>query len=288
MNGEVPRLLVISGLSGSGKTVALHALEDLGYYCVDNLPAGLLPALADEITRHAQRYPRVAAGIDARAGAEGLERLPALLDEFGERARLIFLTADSGVLIRRFSETRRRHPLADSGTLESAIEAERGLLAELEKRADQVLDTSETNLHALRRLVWRLDDADEGREEPRSLILESFAYKHGVPRDADLVFDARCLPNPHWQKDLRLHTGLEPRVREFLEGEALGPRLRDDILAFLRRWLPAWSADQRSHLTVAFGCTGGRHRSVWLADSLAGLLRADGLRVATYHRELEP
>lgn len=281
-------LLIISGLSGSGKTVALHALEDLGYYCVDNLPGGLLPALVSEVRSQPERYPRVAIGIDARSGPEGLERLPGLLDSLpGDRPfELIYLDTDQRVLVQRFSETRRRHPLSDLGGVEAAIAAERELLAPIREKADWVIDTSESNIHQLRRQVWRTIGVTEN-ESVQSLVLESFAFKRGVPRDVDMVFDARCLPNPHWQPGLRAHTGLEAAVREYLESHPIVAEFTDDLMGFIRRWLPALAEDQRSLITVAIGCTGGQHRSVYVVDRIARALREDGLRVLISHRELD-
>lgn len=281
-------LIIISGLSGSGKTVALHALEDLGYYCVDNLPGALLPELAREVRSQPERYPRVAIGIDARSGPEGLERLPALLESLpGDSGfRLLFLDTDERVLIHRFSETRRRHPLSEIGGLEAAIEAERELLAPIRERADWIVDTSESNIHQLRRQIWRTTGLADNIAA-QSVVLESFAYKRGVPRDVDMVFDARGLPNPHWQPGLRAHTGLEPEVGAFLAQHEIVDEFCSDVLGFLRRWLPALAEDQRSLVTVAIGCTGGQHRSVYLVDRIGTRLREDGLRVLISHRELE-
>lgn len=281
-------LIIISGLSGGGKTVALHALEDLGYYCVDNLPGALLPELAREVRSQPERYPRVAIGIDARSGPEGLERLPGLLESLpGDTGfRLLFLDTDERVLIRRFSETRRRHPLSELGGLETAIEAERELLAPIRARADWIIDTSESNIHQLRRQIWRTTGLADN-STAQSVVLESFAYKRGVPRDVDMVFDARGLPNPHWQPGLRAHTGLEPEVGAFLAQHEIVDEFSSDVLGFLRRWLPALAEDQRSLVTVAIGCTGGQHRSVYLVDRIGNCLREDGLRVLVSHRELE-
>ncbi len=281
-------LIIISGLSGSGKTVALHALEDLGYYCVDNLPGNLLPELANEVRSQPERYPRVAIGIDARSGPEGLGRLPTLLEALpGDPGfRLLFLDTDEKVLIRRFSETRRRHPLSDLGGLETAIDAERKLLAPIREQADWIIDTSESNLHQLRRQVWRTIGITEN-ESVQSVVLESFGYKRGVPRDVDMVFDARCLPNPHWQPGLRAHTGLEASVQHYLEKHDIVDDFCDDVLAFVKRWLPALAEDQRSLVTIAVGCTGGQHRSVYVIDRIGQTLRAEGLRVLVSHRELE-
>ena len=281
-------LIIISGLSGSGKTVALHALEDLGFYCVDNLPGNLLPELAQEVRSQPERYPRVAIGIDARSGPEGLERLPSMLESLpGDPGfRLLFLDTDENVLIRRFSETRRRHPLSDLGGLETAISAERELLAPIRERADWVIDTSESNLHQLRRQIWRTTGVTKN-ETVQSVVLESFAFKRGVPRDVDMVFDARGLPNPHWQPGLRAHTGLEPQVQRYLEQHDIVKAFCGDVLTFVERWLPALAEDQRSLVTVAIGCTGGQHRSVYVVDQIATALRASGMRVLISHRELE-
>ncbi len=287
MSGSEQPLIVISGLSGSGKSVALNALEDLGYYCVDNLPGGLLAGLLDEIGAQPERYPRVAVGIDARTGRDGLERLMVLLDTLPDSAiRLLFMEAASPILIRRFSETRRRHPLAASGGLEAAIAGERELMAPIRERADWVIDTSETNIHQLRRQVWRTVGGRDG-DQVQSLVLESFAFKRGVPRDADLMFDARCLPNPHWEPGLRARTGLDPEVAVFLAEQPRVEAFYQELHGLLSRWGPAWLEDQRSLLTVAIGCTGGQHRSVYLVDRLATALREAGYAVVVSHRELE-
>ena len=282
---ERPSLLLISGLSGSGKSVALKALEDQGYYCVDNLPARLLPALAEQVMGEPERYRKLAVGVDVRVGLDALARLSEDIAQLPLDARLIFLTADSDVLIRRFSETRRRHPLAGPKTLGQAISEEREALAGLERSAYRVIDTSSKNVHDLRRLIWSMVS---GAAEPSisSLVLESFAFKHGLPRDADLVFDARCLPNPHWQPGLREATGLDRTVRQYLENESSVRQFADHVDQFVRRWLPAWAGEQRSQLMVAIGCTGGRHRSVYLVEQLAERWRRDGLSVVGHHREL--
>ncbi len=278
-------LILVSGLSGGGKSVALAALEDQGYYCVDNLPSAMLPSLAEHVRAQPARYRHVAVGVDARAGADELVALPERIRRLPVDTCVLFLTASSEVLIRRFSETRRRHPLGAERTLSQAIEEERRLLEPLSEQATHVIDTSNTNIHELRRRVWRLLGS-QGDASISNLVLESFAFKKGVPRDVDLVFDARCLPNPHWVPSLRAATGLERPVREYLAGERLVGEFLDDIDGFVRRWLPAWAEEQRSHLTIAIGCTGGRHRSVYLVDELAARWREKGLKVATHHREL--
>jgi len=282
---SIQPLLLVSGLSGSGKSVALNALEDHGYYCVDNLPGAMLPALAGQIESNPERYRRLAVGIDARAGAEELAQLPELIRTLSLPCDLIFLTAESDVLIRRFSETRRRHPLGGERTVAQAIAEERRILEPLADQAAHVIDTSESNIHELRRRIWKvIKPADTPRIS--NLVLESFAFKKGVPRDVDLVFDARCLPNPHWQQELRASTGLEAPVREFLAAAPLVREFTDDIDRFVQRWLPVWAEEQRSHLTVAIGCTGGKHRSVYLVDELARRWREQDLGVVTHHREL--
>lgn len=288
MSNAAAPMVVISGLSGSGKSLALNALEDLGYYCVDNLPGGLLAGLIREIRARPERYPRVAIGIDARTGADGLERLIGLLDDLNHPSefRLLFLEAQPAVIARRFSETRRRHPLADVGGLETAIEEERALMAPLRARADWIIDTSETNVHQLRRQVLRRvgEGASGGIQ---SLVLESFGFKNGVPPDVDFVFDARCLPNPHWIAELRPRTGLDAEVRAWLESHERVKAFHADVLGFIQRWLPALAEDQRSLLTIAIGCTGGRHRSVYLVDRMVDALESSAGRVIISHRELE-
>jgi UPF0042 nucleotide-binding protein len=283
---DPPRVLLISGLSGGGKSVALNALEDQGFYCVDNLPAALLPSLADQVDAAPDRFRQLAIGVDARAGLDALAALPEVLETLPFRVETLFLEAEDDVLIRRYSETRRRHPLGEGRTLAQAIAEERRMLQSLHAHADHVIDTSALNLHQLRRRIWETVAAGRASEISH-LVLESFAFKRGVPRDVDLVFDARCLPNPHWQPGLRSATGLERPVREYLEGQARVGEFLDDIDRFVRRWLPAWAEEQRSHLTVAIGCTGGRHRSVYLVDELATRWRADDLQVTTHHRELQ-
>jgi len=284
-DGPVGPLVLISGLSGSGKSVALNALEDHGYYCVDNLPGAMLPALAAHIESNPERYRRLAIGIDARAGIEELAQLPELIRQLPLPCELVFLTAETEVLIRRFSETRRRHPLGGDRTVAQAIAEERSILEPLAEQAAHVIDTSESNIHELRRRIWNMVKP-AGAPRISNLVLESFAFKKGVPRDVDLVFDARCLPNPHWQPELRASTGLEAPVRAFLAAEPTVREFTDDVDRFVRRWLPVWAEEQRSHLTVAIGCTGGKHRSVYLVDELARRWRERKLDVVTHHREL--
>ena len=279
--------MLVTGLSGGGKTTALHALEDLGFYCVDNLPAALLPEFAAQVKSDPALYARVSLGVDARSRAPDLERIPRWLDELsasGLSSQLMFLTADTREILKRFSETRRRHPLTrDRQSLPAAIEQEKALLEPLRQRADWVIDTSDTNIHQLRGQVWKcLGQAGEGM----TVVLESFAFKQGVPQDVDFVFDARHLPNPYWLDELRGLTGTDAAVRAWLESDGSVHALYADIRDFLLRWLPEVARSQRSYVTIGIGCTGGRHRSVYLADRLAGDLREQFSPVVLHHRDL--
>lgn len=286
---EDMRLIIISGLSGSGKSVALHALEDLGYYCIDNMPAALLQPLLQEVSRIDERSPvRVAVGVDARNRQQDLESLPALIDELrrgGVQTDLLFLQASDDILLKRYSETRRRHPLDRDGMeLRAAIEEERELLGQVINAADLVIDTSRTS-------AYELADAIRQRVAPRernmlSILIQSFGYKHGIPADADFVFDLRCLPNPYWQHELRALTGHDEPVGRFLDAQPAFVRMFDDILAFLLRWIPEYVGFDRAYLTIAIGCTGGRHRSVFTAERLAEWLRNQGWEVSLRHRDM--
>ncbi len=283
------KLVVVSGLSGSGKTIALQALEDLGYYCIDNLPVTLLPTLTTHLESAPHRhYKHAAVGIDARNLSEDFEQFPALLEQVriqGLNCQILFLSADDVTLLKRFSETRRKHPLSGPQTpLAEAVEQERVLLAPLAAAADWHIDTSRTNVHQLRELVR--ERLGGSVREGLSLLFMSFGYKHGIPSDADFVFDVRCLPNPHWVPTLRPHTGLEQPVIDFLEQQHDVARMYESIRDFLTAWVPRFEAENRSYITVAMGCTGGYHRSVYLADRLAAHFRAQRDNVMVRHREL--
>ena len=280
--------MLVTGLSGGGKSTALRALEDLGFYCVDNLPAALLREFGNHVAHGPSDYSRVALGIDARSPERDLLEIPAWLQDLtrsGIDCQLLFLDADSKAIIKRFSETRRRHPLTrDEHSLPQAIKRETRLLASLREQADWVIDTSETNIHQLRRQVWKCVGADN---ESMTIVLESFAFKRGVPQDVDFIFDARILPNPHWVDSLRDFSGLDEPVREWLERDVSVERMISDVLGFLKTWLPEFRHSQRSYVTVGIGCTGGRHRSVYLVDRLAQGL-GDGFGdVLIHHRELQ-
>ena len=282
------KLIIVSGLSGSGKSVALHTLEDLGYYCIDNLPAGLLSALALELQLAAKPVQNVAVGIDARNLPQSLQQFNEILDELktqGISNEILFITCDSPTLIKRYSETRRRHPLSNEHvSLAEAVDLERQLLEPIARRADLFIDTSQTTIHQLRDLVHQ---RVERREESRlSLMFQSFGFKHGIPSDADFVFDVRCLPNPHWQPELRPLTGRDEAVANYLDGDEQVTAMTKNLSEFLETWIPAFEADKRSYLTVAIGCTGGQHRSVYLAERLAKHFEESYPNVTTRHREL--
>jgi len=278
------QLVLISGLSGSGKSIALNVLEDSGYFCVDNLPGQLLQQSAELLRRAGHK--RVAMSIDARMG-ESLEEVPgyvAALKGQGVDVRLLFLDAKNDTLIRRFSETRRRHPLATgTRTLEECLTREREVLAPIGEIGHR-LDTSDLLPNSLRN--W-IKEFLEIRTESVMLLFESFSYKEGVPLDADLVFDVRCLPNPHYDSRLRPLSGLDEPVIAFLEKEPRVGTMFEDIRRFVETWLPAYGQDNRSSLTVAVGCTGGRHRSVYLVERLGAYFRARS-PVLVRHRHLAP
>lgn len=283
------QLIIVSGLSGSGKTVALRTLEDLDFYCIDNLPASLLPQLAARLKDNPDpHFQAMAVGIDARNLAADLEHLPAILDQVadtGIRYEIFFLEANDSALIKRFSETRRRHPLTQDGrSLAEAIGLERTLLADLRARANLEIDTSEQNVHQLRRTIWtRVKPVGEGW----SLLLESFAFKRGVPSDTDFVFDVRCLLNPYWNAELRPLNGRDAPIRDYLGADADVIEMLSDITQFLERWLPRFAHDQRSYITIGIGCTGGKHRSVYVVERLAEHFRQTRDQVLTFHRELQ-
>jgi UPF0042 nucleotide-binding protein len=280
---EAPReVVLVTGTSGSGKSVALHALEDAGFFCVDNLPPELL---RDFLRLEQQRRDRrIAIAVDVRSAGSLPHLLPLLTQLRGEGVaiQVIFLDATTGALVRRFSETRRAHPLADRGALVEAIELERQLLADL-RDVSTIVDTSHLRPTQLRAWMRELVRAADSR---LTLVFESFAYRHGVPLDADYVFDVRALPNPHYVRELRPLTGRDAAVAEFLVAQPEVAEMLVDIDTFLRRWLPAFEADQRAYLTVAIGCTGGQHRSVWFVERLAAAFR-DSAATFIRHRELD-
>lgn len=282
------KLVFVSGLSGAGKTVALKQYEDIGYYCIDNLPLQLVgPFIRRALRRSDGRYERLAIGIDARETAREIARFPKYLESLRAQdveVRVIFLRADDSVLLHRYSETRRRHPLAQGEvSLADAVRLERALLAPIANAADATIDTSNKSLHALREEIQGLVPGEGGK---LSLLFMSFGFKNGIPEDADFVFDIRTIPNPHWQAGLRPLTGRDPAVVEWLEGHEITGRLFADVRAFLERWLPEYQKQDRSYLTVAIGCTGGQHRSVYFVEKLGETFRGRFDNLAIRHREL--
>lgn len=282
------RLIVVSGLSGSGKSVALHVLEDLGYYCIDNIPAALLKSAVHEVhSGDGAAAELVAVGVDARNRPADLEALPGLIDDLrkqGVRTDVIFLHASDEVLLQRYSESRRRHPLAALGAeLRTAIDAEREILSRINDSADLIIDTSRTSIYELADTIR--ERVDRRKSESLSVLIESFGFKHRIPADADFVFDTRCLPNPYWSM-LRGLTGLDQEVIEFLDAEDDFNAMYNDIVGFLNRWIPRFEHAHRGYLTIAIGCTGGQHRSVHMAERIAAELRVSHASVLTRHNNL--
>lgn len=276
------QLFLISGLSGSGKSVALKVLEDSGYYCVDNLPVELLPALISQLDLSG--YKRIAVSIDVRSGSS-VQQLPTQIEQLklhGVDVHLLFLDAQTDTLVKRYSESRRRHPLSDDRlTLPECVQRERELLADIASIGHHI-DTSDLRANALQSWIKdfiRIDRAN------LTLLFQSFGFKHGIPLDADLVFDVRCLPNPHYDPLLRPLTGRDTAVIEFLENTDSAQKMYADIQKFIADWLPCYIADNRSYLTVAIGCTGGQHRSVYFAEKLARHFETEQ-QVLLRHREL--
>lgn len=284
-----PVLVIVSGLSGSGKSVALKTFEDLDYYCSDNIPVSLLPEFVRSVLgRRDESSPRrLAVGIDVRGRSDLslLGQWRKIATDYGIDARLLFFEADDDTLLARYADTRRRHPLSQLGlSLPEAIAHERVLTAPLRGEADAIIDTTRLNVHQLRRqVITEFALAQQGK---LSLLFESFAYKRGVPAEADFVFDARVLPNPHWDPELRSLTGRDRNVREYLDVQPDVIRYVTQLQDLLDTWLPKLGSETRSYVTVAFGCTGGKHRSVYLAERLARHAREQGWQdVATFHRE---
>jgi UPF0042 nucleotide-binding protein len=283
------RLVIVSGLSGSGKSVALHLLEDVGFYCIDNVPAALLDSVITQIVATGDPfYENLAVGVDVRSRASDLESLPEVIRRFrglGIRCEIVFLHADEDSLLKRYAESRRPHPLSSQGmSLREAIARERELLGPIMAAAELIIDTSQTSIYQLR-------DAVRGRvglraEPGLSILIESFGYKHGIPLDADFVFDLRCLPNPYWEISLRPFSGRDPQVIAYLDAQPAVQEMYRDILGFLQHWIPRYADFNRNYLTVALGCTGGQHRSVYMADKIAGELSRQHRHVLIRHNEL--
>ncbi|WP_439133182.1 RNase adapter RapZ [Pseudomaricurvus sp.] len=282
------RLVVISGRSGSGKSTALHVLEDVGFTCIDNLPASLLPSLVRQLDQHPQSQS-FAVSIDARNTWQDLQEFPEFLSQAkipGLQCEILFLDARSPILIQRFSETRRKHPLSGQTTdLKQAIALERKFLEPIANSADLTIDTSGLSLHQLRDLVKQRIVGNTG--PGMALLFQSFGFKRGIPVDVDQVFDVRCLPNPYWKPHLRSFSGKDKEVVEFLEAEDDVNDMYNDIASYLQRWLPRFSDSNRSYFTVAIGCTGGHHRSVYLCERLYEAFKNEHPNTQLRHRELE-
>ena len=283
------KLIVISGRSGSGKSTCLHVLEDIGYYCVDNLPASMLGTLTESVSNDLHpEFQEVAVSIDARNISEDLEKFPHIfenLDSNKIERQIIFLDADDNTLLKRFSETRRRHPLTSEklGLLE-AIKKEKFLLAPIISLSNLTIDTSSLSLHQLRDIVKNRVTGKAGTG--LSVQFQSFGFKHGVPVDADMVFDVRCLPNPYWVVQLRSLNGLDKEVADYLDSQHEVQDMFTDIKDFLTRWLPKFEANNRSYITIAIGCTGGQHRSVYLCEKLKLAFNTTSYNVQVRHKEI--
>jgi UPF0042 nucleotide-binding protein len=284
------RLVIISGLSGSGKSVALHALEDLGFYCIDNIPMTLLRSFVDELLlRNDPAFENVGVGLDARNRRRSdIAEIPALVKQLRVNAvacEVVFLETDDKVLLSRFSETRRKHPLTDESTsLAEAIKSERELLGPVIDTAELVIDTTDMTVSQLREQIS--ERVAPRRPGKLSIMIESFGYKHGLPANADFVFDVRCLPNPYWEPQLRPLSGKDAPVKGFLDAQPLVQEMIAAIADFLEEWIPRYQDFQRSYLTVAIGCTGGMHRSVYVAEAIAKRLEKKYGPIRTQHDEL--
>jgi UPF0042 nucleotide-binding protein len=283
------RLIFLSGLSGSGKSVALHMLEDLDFYCIDNIPAPLLQSFISHTVRSgAPVYKRTAIGIDARSPDTDMASVPALIDELkrsGIQSELLFLVANDEELLRRYAETRRKHPMSRQGeSLHDAIALERSLLEPIVNAADLVIDTSHMSVHSLREIINRR--VGKRPRDRMSVLFESFGFKHGIPGDADFVFDARSLPNPYWEPSLRALTGRDEPVAHFLESQPGVAHFIDDVVRFIEARIPEHQAANRRYLTIAVGCTGGQHRSVYIVEQLAARVANQWPQVVVRHSAL--
>lgn len=279
--------VIVTGMSGAGKSQAIKTLEDLGFFCIDNLPTSLIPTVADLCTHSERRIDRVAFVVDVREREflRPLGEVLGVLREAGHQVRVLFLDAEDQVLIRRFSESRRPHPLAPQGSLLQGISAERDRMAELKAEADIVLDTSDLTIHDLRKVLMTTFRDSPSASKP-IVVFVSFGYRYGLPPEADLVFDLRCLPNPHFQEELRPLSGLDPKVLQFLAAQPMVQTYLERLWEFFRSTLPYYLQEGKAYLTIAFGCTGGRHRSVAVAEHIARQLREEGREVTVRHRDI--
>lgn len=282
------KLVVISGRSGSGKSTALDLLEDLGFYCIDNLPVGLLQNLLDQIQSGQGQMNSVAVSIDARNIQADLANFSDIVNQLDRKQcqlEIIYLDAHSDTLLTRFSATRRKHPLTGPDVpLLEAIDREKNVLQHIADMADLTVDTTHLSMHQLRSMIKERVVQKQGGD--MSLLFESFGFKHGIPKDSDLVFDVRCLPNPYWDPTLRQFTGQDPQIQAFLQDDEHVNAMFNDIQDFLKKWLPQFEANNRTYMTVSIGCTGGQHRSVYMAERLLAAYQNEFANVQLRHREL--
>lgn len=289
MSTKPIKLVILSGLSGSGKTIALHTLEDSGYYCVDNLPVGLLQAYVDNMqNKKPALYDLLAVSIDARSGVNEMkdfEKVITRIKESTVEAQIIFLSTDTKVLLARFSETRRKHPLSRKGLpLVESILLEKSILSPIYQHADLHLDTTNFNIHQLRKEIT--NRVMPSNTQKLALLFQSFGFKHGTPTDTDFIFDVRCLPNPHWEPRIREYKGTDQPVIDFLEQHQDVADMYQQIHDFVATWIPKFEAENRSYVTVSIGCTGGHHRSVYLAEKLSKAFKKQRQNITLRHREL--
>lgn len=282
------KLVIISGRSGSGKSTALNTLEDEGFYCVDNMPASMLIQLPDTLGKRKQEAPAIAVSIDVRNlpwALNNFESLVESLEKSGIECQVIYLDTDSEQLVSRYSSTRRKHPLSDQNTsLKEAIEKEATLLEPVRLKANLRIDTTHLSVHQIRERIKQELCGDT--KQHMAVMLQSFGFKNGVPTDADFIFDVRCLPNPFWDEKLRAFTGLEQPVIDFLKDDPMVLEMVADLQCFLETWVPRFESSQRSYMTIAIGCTGGQHRSVYICNTLGQLFNSESECVQVRHREL--
>ena len=280
------QLVIVTGMSGAGKTLVLNTLEDQGYYCIDNLPLELLDAALN--TDRLLKRKKIAIGIDVRSGRKYLQKLPDMIESFRDEFKtdIVYLYAGKSVLIKRYDETRRKHPLTDDKTpLREAIVKEYDLLLPVREISDFKIDTSTTNIYELASLIKKRICASE--QQSLSLMFQSFGFKYGTPRDSDFLFDVRCLPNPYWEPELRKYTGLEGKIKTWLSSHDLVNEMENDLTLLINNWIPHIIDSQRAYLTISIGCTGGHHRSVYLTEKLATYFqKIYGNSVIVQHREL--
>jgi len=282
------KLVIVSGLSGSGKTIALHTLEDAGYFCVDNLPVGLLSDFVTSMKNNKPAlYDLISVAVDARCNIQDMEHFENIIAEIkahNVEVEILFLTSKVEKLLTRFNETRRKHPLSRKGLpLVEAIHLERSVLKSISSNADLTIDTSELNVHDLRHIIN--NRILHEKTETMAILIQSFGFKHGLPADTDFMFDVRCLPNPHWEGHLRPFTGKDAPVIEYLESFAVVTDMEKSILDFMQHWIPCFEKEGRSYMTVSIGCTGGQHRSVYLTQKISNELKKTRSNVSLRHRE---